>query len=114
MAQVMRGAVMKMTSTRKIGPTTEPSAWVMISATGDEEALRALRSWDARLSAIRKAKPTTPLKTTEDHMARGTTRWASCVSSARLAAASKPTMVKAPSRNERTKGPAEVSPPKEK
>src|SRR6266699_6618255 len=121
MAQVMRVAVMKMTrpqakiekmtSTRKMVPTTEPSVWVMISATGAEEALRVLRSWDARLSAIRKAKPTTPLKTTEDHMAVGTARWASCVSSARLAAASKPTIVKAPSKNARIKGPEEGQDP---
>jgi len=44
------------------------------------------------LSAKRKMKPTTPLKATDVHMAVGMTRWASVVSSARLAAASKPTM----------------------
>ena len=66
---------------------------------------------DARLSAIRNAKPTTPLKNTENHMAVGTVRWASCVSSARLAAASNPTMVNAPSRNESMNGPALVSVP---
>src|SRR5229473_3696580 len=124
MAHVIRVAVMKitrpqakmekMTSTRKIVPTIPPSVWLMISATGDEDFDRAVISPEARLSARRKAKPTIPLKSTENHMARGTTLWASCVSSARLAAASNTTMVKAPSRNESIKGLADVSHPREK
>ena len=102
----------KVTSTRKTLPTTLPSVPVTISATGVEEAVSAAMFPDARLSATRKAKPTIPLNRTENHIAVGTTRWASCVSSARLAAASKPTMVKAPSKNASMKGPAALSPPR--
>src|SRR5260221_13911463 len=115
MAQVRRETVMKITrphakiekvtNTRKMSPTTVPSSSVTIFATGVAEEVNFAMSCDARLSATRNTKPTIPLKNTENHMAVGTARWASCVSSARLAAASKPTIVKAPSKNASIKGP---------
>src|SRR5437870_4958147 len=63
----------KVTSTRKTLPTTFPSVPVTISATGVEEAVSAAMFPDATLSATRKAKPTIPLNSTENHIAVGTT-----------------------------------------
>ena len=58
--------------------------------------------------------PITPDNTTDVHIARGTVRGASCVSSARLHAASNPTIVNAPSRKPITHAPTWVAEPIEK
>ena len=102
----------KNTMTRKILPTTEPSTWSTMSATGVPEAVSAGMFQLATVMATRNTKPRMPDSSTEVHMARGTTRSGSSVSSARLPQASKPTMVKAPSRKASTQGLSCVRVPK--
>lgn len=84
----------------------------MTSAIGVPDWASATGSLMARVTATMKRKPRPPEAATACHMARGTTVSGSFVSSARLAADSKPTMVKAPSRKPSIHGPAEVSSPK--
>ncbi len=84
----------------------------MTSAIGVPDSASATGSPAASVTARMKKKPSTPDAMTACHIARGTTRSGSLVSSARFAADSKPTMVNAPSRNPSIHGPAEVQSPK--
>src|SRR5215510_3327537 len=120
-AQVSRTPVTMMTSPQaKIARTTitsrrvataEPSVLSMTSAIGVPDWASATGSPAASVTATMKKNPSTPEASTACHIARGTTRSGSLVSSARLAADSKPTMVKAPSRKPSIHGPAVVRSP---
>ena len=79
------------TKTRKIFCITPPSTSCTMDATGAVLAYAALLVAYAR--AIRNANPTTPETSTARSIAFGMTRCGSWVSSARLLADSKPTMV---------------------
>ena len=73
-----------------------PSWSRMITETGDSLRLTSGTSRIAMVSVTRKTSPSTAAAATEDTMARGTVRKGSLASSARLAAASKPTSVASP------------------
>ena len=68
----------------------------MIVATGESLALTRGMSSIATVSAIRNSSPSSPAATTDPTIARGTLRNGSLASSARFAAASKPTSVARP------------------
>src|SRR6185312_7281494 len=98
-------------SSRRVA-TAEPRVLSMTSAIGVPDLASATGSPAARVTAMMNTKPSTPDARTACHIARGTTRSGSLVSSARLAADSKPTMVNAPSRKPIIHGPAVVRSPK--
>jgi hypothetical protein len=94
-----------LTNTRKKSLNVPPSWSCMMNETGAADAVAPLTSLMAIVRAIRNSRPTTTDTTTARSIARGTTRVGSTVSSARLAADSKPTIVYAPIRIASMNGP---------
>lgn len=84
------------TTTRKIPVAVSPSQYRAMAASGTGESVVAGRSGMARVNPTSASMPSTPDTTTDRIIARGTVRRASTASSARSAAASKPTRVKMP------------------
>ena len=120
-AQVSRTPVIMITSpqakieiTTRISsrsPMNDPSTILITSAIGVLEAASLTGSFAAAVTASRNRNPRIPEASTACHIARGTTRSGSWVSSARFAADSNPTIVNAPSSVPSRNGPTCVAEP---